>query len=117
MDLADSYPRVPDWSPGTRWLAPAGDIPGIRGARITINRQTLITNPGHRSQDVFPLRKDQEELPAGNREHYFYQETLMQINKYGGDEQKVGSVPFVAYLVCLVAMPGHSRTIRVMQSS
>jgi len=30
---------------------------------------------------------------------------LMQINKYGGDEQKVGSVLFVTYLICLVAMP------------
>jgi predicted permease len=31
--------------------------------------------------------------------------TLMQINKYGGDEQKVGSVLFITYLICLVAMP------------
>jgi len=30
---------------------------------------------------------------------------LMQINKYGGDEQKVGSVLFITYLICLVAMP------------
>lgn len=30
---------------------------------------------------------------------------LMQINKYGGDEQKVGSVLFITYLICLFTMP------------
>ena len=30
---------------------------------------------------------------------------ILQINRYGGDEQKVGSVLLVSYLACLIALP------------
>jgi len=30
---------------------------------------------------------------------------ILQVNKYGGDEQKVGSVVLLAYLACLISMP------------
>ncbi|RLD62083.1 MAG: permease, partial [Bacteroidetes bacterium] len=30
---------------------------------------------------------------------------IIQIRKYGGDKQKVGSVMFISYLICLISIP------------